>query len=137
MFTKKKIKAQLLFMFEDNTMFLKDNNVTFLPKNPAVPWKVTPFFWNVFSFEMYPIHLKETQQKENCLCCPLWLKVTPILRKECDSHFKETQLQFICKGTPLNWRKCFTEQKKNIARPTSPKNIARVYDTSILLSNGL
>jgi hypothetical protein len=40
----KKIKAQLLFMFEDNTMFLKDNNVTFLPKNPAVPWKVTPFF---------------------------------------------------------------------------------------------
>ena len=30
------------------------------------------------------------------------VKVAPILRKECDTPFKEAQLQSIWKGTPLN-----------------------------------
>ena len=107
-------------MFEGNTISLKDNNVTLLSKKSSCTmesstiswkgpfdWKCIPFIWST-SF---------TYQTENCLSCPLCLKVAPILWKECYIPFKEAQLQSIWKGTPLNWRKCFTHQKKKIAHP--------------------
>ena len=92
-------------MFEGNTISSKDNNVTLLSKKTAAVWKVAPFLRKVLSFEntsqSFEANASLTKKKHD-LSCPLCLKVAPILRKECDSHFKETQLQFICKGTPLN-----------------------------------
>ena len=79
------VKAQLICMFEANTISLKENNVLLLSKKNTLSciWQVAPFFLKSHCpFLRKCIWRKGlTHQKENCFSCPSCLKVTPIYTK--------------------------------------------------------
>jgi hypothetical protein len=110
------LKIQLLSMFEGNTISFKDTNVTLLSKKTVISYLASSTIYSIWkvlvlTLEMHHIHVKES----HCLSCPLCLKVTPFLRNECDTAFKDAQCPIaIWKGPPMNERTCFTHK---IAHP--------------------
>ena len=129
--------SSYVYMFEGNTMSLKENNVTPLSQKTAILYLANsnislkshcPFLWKWIWRNCF------THQKENCLSCPFCFKVTPIFGKEYDTPFKEAQLPSIWKGTPANGRKCFTHKIAHPPKASSlkwktahPQRILRVF----------